>query len=157
MRLKSESPKIAFFATVDVAKGLVAFDDFAPSTIINHFDRKFPFVDKQRLTQLIQKRHGSTAPHFTQTVLAENLDRETINNVKTTVYMNLLKSFANYTYSNYSIKSSFALLFDLFVVQNFFWEFQKKHPRKAKQTLKEQLLQKHFYKTLIYVKLISIT
>jgi hypothetical protein len=127
MRLKLESPKIAFFATVDVAKGLVSFEDFASTTIINHFDRKFPFVDKQRLTKLIKKRHGSTAPYFTDTVLAENLDRETVNNVKSTVLMNLIKSFASYTSENYSInyRSHDQIKFALSQLENFNPESKK--------------------------------
>ena len=127
MRLKSEPAKIAFFATVDVAKGLVAFEDFAPSTIINHFDRKFPFVDKQRLTKLIRKRHGSNAPYFTDTVLAENLDRETVNNVKSTVLMNLIKSLTSYTSENFSInyRSHDQIKFALSQLENFNPESKK--------------------------------
>ena len=127
MRLKSESPKVAFFATVDVAKRLVAFEDFAYSTIINHFDQKFAFVDKQRLTQLIQKRQGKNAPHFTETVLAENLDRNTVKNIKTTLFMNLIKSLASYTSENYSInyRSHEQIKFALSQLENFNQESKK--------------------------------
>ncbi|CAG5110319.1 Oidioi.mRNA.OKI2018_I69.chr2.g4731.t1.cds [Oikopleura dioica] len=120
-RLKSEDPKIAFFATVDVSKGLVSYDNFSSSTIINHFEEGTTFVHKQNLTETIQKRYGASAPYFKETVLAEDTTDDQMKNVKTTVYKGLLRSFALYTTENYTInyRSHDQIKFALSQLDNF--------------------------------------